>query len=542
MDLFTVKNVSFSYPASKKQALKAINLTVRQGEFIVLCGTSGCGKSTLLRQFKKEITPHGSRTGEILYDGQPLEKIELRKSASEIGFVMQNPDNQIVTDKVWHELAFGLENLGIDSGIIRRRVAEIASFLGIAGWFRKNVNELSGGQKQMLNLASVMVMQPKILILDEPTSQLDPIAATEFIETLRKLNRDLGITILLSEHRLEEAFGVADRVLVMDGGKIVFDGTPRAAAKDVEALPIYKGFPAVMRIYHAVEHDVAMAPVSVKEGRQWIDRRYPCIKAEEVEPKERKTLYAVLKLDEVWFRYEKDLPDVLRGVKLEAYRGEVLCILGANGAGKSTLLGTLAGIYKPYRGRIRLFGEKTCRRERSNRKTVLLPQAPQALFTQNSVKKELEEVSKQYATVVERLGLSDLLDAHPFDLSGGEMQKVAFAKLLLTNPEILLLDEPTKGLDAAFKEELAEILRLLAESGKTIILATHDIEFAAQYTDRCAMFFDGEVISEDTPTEFFAGNSYYTTSANRIVRHRCPKAITCGDVIERIQQCTETNG
>ena len=219
--MIEIKNLTFSYPEQEKQTLKNINLTVNDGEFIVLCGPSGCGKSTLLRQMKSVLAPHGRREGSISFDGVDLNDMGEREQSSKIGFVQQSPDNQIVTDKVWHELAFGLESLGCDTPTIRRRVAEMASFFGIQTWFYKNVTELSGGQKQLLNLASIMVMQPKVLILDEPTSQLDPIAASDFLATLGKINRELGTTIILTEHRLEEAFPLADRAVVMDKGEII---------------------------------------------------------------------------------------------------------------------------------------------------------------------------------------------------------------------------------------------------------------------------------------------------------------------------------
>lgn len=555
MEMFRIENFSFTYPLGKTKALDNVNLTISSGEFVLVCGRTGCGKSTLLRQLKKEITPHGQKTGSITYKGTPIHELDTRTSASQIGFVSQNPDNQIVCDKVWHELAFGLENLGFPTNVIRRRVAEISSFLGIQQWFRKSVHELSGGQKQMLNLAAVMVMHPEVLILDEPTSQLDPIAATEFIETLKKINQDLGMTIILSEHRLEDVFPVADRVLIMDQGRIVCDTPPR---KTLEALSsagikyhaIEKGLPSAMRIFKGAGGS-GVCPVTPKEGREWINTvageaaRACDFKREKYRPSKKPAVYAT----EVWFRYGQEMPDVLRGFKIEAYPGEILCILGGNGTGKSTALGVLAGNYKPYRGRVEVFGKKLKSYKGSELYSglvALLPQLQQALFVCDTVKKDLydaatcDDIEQRMREVVELMKIEEILDAHPYDLSCGEQQKAAFAKLLIKEPKILLLDEPTKGLDAEYRALFAGILRRLADDGACIIIATHDIEFSAEFADRCALFFDGGVISEDESVAFFAGNSYYTTSANRIARHICPTAITCRDVIELCKTTAKT--
>ena len=240
MALLEVKNLSFTYPRQPKDtmeakpALSGVSLDIRRGEFMVLCGASGCGKSTLLRLLKRELAPKGEKSGEIFFCGKEQSELSEREAACEIGYVLQNPENQIVTDKVWHELAFGLENMGVPTPVIRRRVAEMACFFGIDYWFRKKTTELSGGQKQLLNLASILSMQPKLLILDEPTSQLDPIAASDFIHTLSKINKDLGLTILMTEHRLEEVFPLADRVAVMDQGKLLFVETPRKAGHELK--------------------------------------------------------------------------------------------------------------------------------------------------------------------------------------------------------------------------------------------------------------------------------------------------------------------
>ncbi|MGI6028892.1 MAG: ATP-binding cassette domain-containing protein [Candidatus Heteroscillospira sp.] len=531
---FTIKNLTFSYPEQERNALESVTLTVKQGEFLVICGPSGCGKSTLLRQLKTVLAPHGRRTGEILFEGCPMAELNQREQSQRIGFVQQSPENQIVTDKVWHELAFGLESLGYDTPTIRRRVAEMASFFGIQTWFYKNVTELSGGQKQLLNLASVMAMQPSVLILDEPTSQLDPIAASDFLATLGKINRELGTTILLTEHRLEDAFPLATRVAVMDGGRLLCTGSPKEVGAVLKEAghSMFLAMPTAMRVWAAVE-SCAACPVTIREGRDWLTA-YSAERPMKELPAEPRHVYSgeiAIEAKELWFKYEKELPDVVKGLSLSVKKGELLALLGGNGTGKTTSLKLLAGLLKPYRGEVRTCGS-----------VGVLPQNPQALFVKKTVREDLHEILKgrklsrkyeddgvAYVTALCRLG--ELLDRHPYDLSGGEQQRAALAKVLLLEPDILLMDEPTKGLDAEFKQSFAEILQVLLDRGVTILMVSHDIEFCARYAHRCALFFDGAIVTDASPRIFFSGNNFYTTSANRMARSLLPGAVTPEDVI-----------
>ena len=483
MEAITIRDLSFAYPEQKHQTLSNIDLTVGSGEFLVLCGPSGCGKSTLLRQLKTVLAPHGVQSGEILIEGTPLDELDQRTQSQRIGFVQQSPENQIVTDKVWHELAFGLESLGCDTPTIRRRVAEMASFFGIQTWFYKNVTELSGGQKQLLNLASIMAMQPSILILDEPTSQLDPIAAADFLATLGKINRELGTTIILTEHRLEEAFPLASRVAVMDGGKLICTGTPAEVGAKLKNAghAMFLAMPTAMRVWAAVEND-AECPITVRDGREWLtefSQNHP-LSALPEEPRHIYPDEKVIIADDLWFKYEKDLPDVVRGLKLEVKKGEFVALLGGNGAGKTTSMKLIAGILKPYRGEIHMQGS-----------VGVLPQNPQALFVKRTVREDLYEIlsgrkipketqDEMVAKVVQLCDLEVFLDRHPYDISGGEQQRAALAKVLLLNPDILLMDEPTKGLDAEFKQKFAEIIEVLLRRGVTILMVSHDVEFCAR--------------------------------------------------------------
>ena len=553
MALFEIKDLNFCYPDAGVPAIQKINFSIEQGEFMVICGKSGCGKTTLLRHFKTVMTPYGKREGEILFEGQPLEEISVRKQSAEIGYVLQSPDNQIVTDKVWHELAFGVENLGYDQQTIRLRVAEMASFFGIQNWFSKNVEELSGGQKQLLNLASVMAMQPKVLVLDEPTSQLDPIAASEFLSTIRKINLDLGITVIIIEHRLEEVFPMADKVLVLEDGKQTFFDTPRMVGKELADHDLFLAMPSPVQIYNKTGQE-GVCPLTVCEGRNWLEEHYKGqeeIKEEVKYPeKKRKNLSqkeAVISVKEVWFRYEKEGKDIVRDLSLQVKKGELFCILGGNGTGKSTTLSLLSGIHRPYRGKIFLQGRdirKIPEKELFHHFLGVLPQNPQSLFVGNTVEEDLWEMvnnlsplkrkehKEKIEQVVEDTEIGHLLHMHPYDLSGGEQQRAALAKVLLLEPEILLLDEPTKGLDGFYKSKLAGIFKRLQEKGITILMVSHDIEFCASYADTCAMFFDGAVVTACDSREFFTGNSFYTTAANRMARHIFPDAVTVKDVIE----------
>ena len=551
MELLKVENLSFTYPGQDKPALRQVSFTVNSGEFVVLCGESGCGKTTLLRLLKRELAPHGERTGEISYLGCPQQELDERTAACEIGFVMQNPENQIVMDKVWHELAFGLENMGLPQQKIRRRVGEMACFFGIDEWFRKETHHLSGGQKQLLNLASIMAMQPKLLILDEPTSQLDPIAASDFIGTLVKLNRELGTTILMTEHRLEEVFPAADKSGVMEEGKMLLWDVPRTVGKRLREIrenhKMLVGLPSAVRIYNALDVPEAECPLTVREGREFLDAyftnqvRQKKEAAQQLMPGEETALL----LKNVWFRYERETPDILEGVKLEIKKGEIVSILGGNGSGKTTLLSVIAGLNRAYRGKIRVFGKKikSYKGNELYRGTLgLLPQNPQSVFLRETVREDYHELKKvmgdteqemeeKIARIAKLLKIEELLDQHPYDLSGGQQQKAALGKILLLQPKLLLLDEPTKGIDAYSKFRLMELMRRLQSEGITILMVTHDVEFAASVSNRCAMFFDRELTSVDPPEEFFCDNSFYTTAANRIARQMYDGVVTCEDVV-----------
>ncbi|MEL7650128.1 MAG: energy-coupling factor transporter ATPase [Sedimentibacter sp.] len=555
MELFKITNLSFTYPNRESPALEKINLTVKQGEFVTLCGKSGCGKSTLLRHMKTCLAPFGIKSGEVFFRGRILEESDERTQTSKIGYVMQNPDNQIVTDKVWHELAFGLESLGFDNRTIRLRVAEMASFFGIQTWFMKDVSQLSGGQKQLLNLASIMAMQPDVLILDEPTSQLDPIAANDFLETVKKINRDIGTTVIMSEHRLEEVFSISDRVVVMDRGAVIADGPPRQAGSKIvsENHHMSMAMPSALRIAAEVSHHVGAVtedlPLTAREGREWMDTLFEkrevkydlSLKRDELNSDEE----TAVEICDAWFRYDRDGEDIIKDLSMKVRKGQFYAIVGGNGTGKTTALSLIWGLNRPYRGKILIDGKdirKLGVRELFRNNLGVLPQNPQSLFSEMTLERDLyevldssidaEEKKAKVKNTADLLELGGLMHSHPYDLSGGEQQKAALAKILLLKPGILLLDEPTKALDSHFKNKLAQILKKLQKDGTTIVMVSHDIEFCAEYADLCSLFFNGTIVATDTPEKFFSGNSFYTTAANRISRNIFKNTVTAGEVIE----------
>lgn len=544
MAIFKVEDLSFTYPLGKIKALEGVSFEARRGEFILLIGASGCGKSTLLRHLKSVLAPHGSAEGSVLFDGRPLSSVSDREQAERIGFVFQHPDDQIVTDKVWHELAFGLESLGCDERRMRIRAAEMASYFGLDGYFDANVQELSGGQKQLLNLASVMALSPDALVLDEPTSQLDPIASADFLATVKKLNTELGITVILCEHRLEEAMPLADRVLVMESGRLVFDGEPRIAAGDLykTSSPMFRAMPTAARIGCPAGFSDE-PPLTVNEGRQMLASMKLTPKLLPVTPEKPHEGEARLRAEGLYFRYEKDSPDVLKGLGVSLWKGEIYGLVGGNGAGKSTLLSVLSGENRPYRGKLFSNGKRLGDKFGAFEERIAhLSQDPRTVFSKETVMEDLltaaslrsaepEKAAREAACLMD---IEGVLSRDPFDISGGEQQRAAIAKVLLTEPEVLLLDEPTKGMDASVKAVFGNKLRRLRDMGIAILLVSHDIEFCAEFADRVGFLFDGSIVSENTAREFFRENTFYTTAANRIARDVYENALLTEEVTELV--------
>ena len=600
-NIIQIRDLTFAYAAGDEPVLSDINIDIGIGEFVIIMGSSGSGKTTLLKMLKRNMIPAGRYSGRVYIYGKEADKLTDRENAAGIGYVSQDPDNQIVTDKVWHELAFGLENLGMDNVTIRKKVAEMSEYFGITGWYDREVSKLSGGQKQILNLASVMVMQPGILLLDEPTANLDPLAAIRFLDVVKRINQELGVTVVMVEHNLEHIYADADRIIAIDKGRVAANSSPKKAAADIIAAGSFliEGLPVASRLYsgynkkngnsvvsynnvnidsnnkdnHILSDEI---PLTVKEGRRWYvnykkvygkditkdkdkinnfavksiindkvikkdvleednitgnknKKRIGFIKKNNLENKSsRKNTdnieNTVCQLKNVSYSYNKKLPYIIDGVDVSFKEGQITAILGGNGAGKSTMLKLIAGIIEPVRGKII-----------SNKRIIMLPQDPKAVFTEVSVEEELAEVLMDKGNgiynnmpmedkreiveqIIEEFGLNDIRKNNPYDISGGQQEKLAIAKVLLLKPEVLLLDEPTNGLDPYFKKTLGKLLKKINAGGVTIIIVSHDLEFVDSFCDDVIMLFDRKVAAQDSTHKFLRDNMFYTTNYYRIMK------------------------
>ena len=546
MEILRIENLNFQYVNEEKLVLNDINMSIEEGDFLVLCGATGSGKTTLLKMLKREIAPNGNKRGTIFYQGKDLKEYNDKELVSEIGYVFQNPDSAIVTDKVWHELAFGLENLGYDNQNIRMKVGEIANYFDMQTWFDMDTNSLSGGQKQILNLASVMVMQPKVLLLDEPTSQMDPVSASNFFQTLKKINHELGTTIIIIEHRLEEIFLLADKIALLDDGKLaVYDEVKKASKEILNYSNININIPTPLKLYHELECEDEV-PLTIKDGKKLLGKYNFSENSQYDKPLLREKNKAI-EIKNGWFRYSKNSKDILKGIDLDIRIGEVYSLIGGNGVGKSTLVNVIANNLKLYTGNVKI-NEKSISKYKNNslysENLVVLPQNPDDLFVSEMVSHELYEMKNIYSDnfenrvkeIIDDFDLEELLSRHPYDLSGGEKQKVALAKILLLNPKIILFDEPTKGLDWTSKIKLVEIIKRLKKKNVTCFLVTHDIEFASLVSDYCGLLFNGTIVSENSSNLFFKNNHFYTTATNKLMREINDNIVVYDDMIKWIKE------
>ena len=535
MALFDIRGLSFAYPGSSDKALDDVSLTVERGELVALMGATGSGKSTLLRLLKPELRQNGDISGEVVFDGRELSAVTSRESAMKIGYVAQNPDEQIVTDKVWHELAFTLENLGAKREDIARRIAEITAYFEIDDLYGRDTSTLSGGEKQLVNLAAVMTADPEVLLLDEPTAQLDPVAASRFIETIYRLNRETGLTVIISEHRSEELLPLADRLLIIEQGRIVCDAPPRRIAEELPPDSPYLSYlPTAARLFRKTS-GTGEPPLSIREGQRYLERFK---RNNELPPKsETAEKMPALELKNIWFRYERNGADILRDMELTVYEGEVFALLGSNGAGKSTAAMVAAGLRKPYSGSVRLFGKPLKAYANGSLyqgNISLLPQDAESVFLHETVRRELQGCEAAAASLP--FDFTPLLDRHPYDISGGERQLVALCKALSTDPRLLIADEPSKGLDHNSKELLRRVILGLKKRGVTVVVISHDVEFAAMCADRCALFSQGTVAACDETRRFLSDNRFYTTAASRITRRIFDGAVTEEQALSLMEQ------
>lgn len=563
MEQIRIEHLTFSYRKGDIFSLNDISTVVDKGQFVLIIGESGCGKTTLLRHLKVDYLPAGVRSENtrIYLNGTRIEQLSQRESAGIVGYVRQNPESAQVMDRVWHELAFGLESLGYTQEVMQRKVAEMVAFFGLEGIYEEKLCNLSGGQKQLVNLAAVMVMEPEVLVLDEPTSQLDPVAAVEFFHIVERIHRELGTTIIMTEHRLEDVYSMCDRVWLMSDGRIECEGTPEQIAMYLSDRKhvMYSALPSAARIYLQLRSGKDV-PLTVREGRIRLEQilaesgrnmQSPDATADTeqknlgIERTEKSVqqmsdrengrrpqkMQSALCADELWFRYERQGKDILKACSFSPKKGSVTAIMGGNGTGKSTLLHVLAGHYEALRGRIR----------KQTGTVAMLPQNPQTLFAQDTVWEELcvsAGLEKQFCNmespvlqdVIREWDLQSILEQHPFDLSGGQMQKLGIAKLMLADYDILLLDEPGKGMDHGAKCEMGRKLQRLAAQGKTIVLVSHDVEFCAKYTQWCGLFFDGHIVSMMDTRSFFLQNVFYTTAVVRMCRNLIDNVVTVEEV------------
>lgn len=543
MELIRTVNLNFEYALAKHKSLSDISLAIDSNDFITLAGPSGSGKTTLLRQLKPELWPVGKREGQILYQGEPISKLSAKTSAQNIGMVFQSPDDQLVMDNVIQELAFSLENIGLPTKEIQKRIAELISFLGMQDLLYEDVQNLSGGQKQLVNLAAVLILRPKVLLLDEPTAQLDPIATKEFISLVKRIHDELGIAVVISEHVLEDILPLSNKMWVVDNGQLQETGMVTDVLQKLWQQPKLRGFiPDVPSIFlqHQLPEKLGLerVPLTVVSGRDILQKQQVRFKhvPHEIEETAKNE---VVKLKDVSFEYDKNGQYILDELSLSVNENDWLAIIGKNGTGKTTLLKVMMGMLNPRRGRIKLFDKKLRSWEKPElyRQVGYLSQNPAGYFTYDTVTEEYVARAKQVGLanpeqvaqeMMIQMGITKIAEQNPHDGSGGEQQLIALGLLLISQPRLLLLDEPTKGLDPIRRVNLGKILkRLQQEQQLTIIMVSHDMAFSARFANKCALLFTGKIVSKDEPHEFFAQNFFYTTMVNRLLRYQLP------DVIDR---------
>ena len=480
--MYEINNLTFRYMLSDRNSLEQVSLKIKKGKITLIAGPSGSGKTTLLRHLKKELLPKGKRSGKVLYDGKEIEQLKDLQSVKEVGYLFQNPSAQMVMDTVWHEIAFGLENLGMPYEQMKRTVAEIVNYFDLQKIYHEDTDKLSGGQKQLVNLAAVMAMHPKVLILDEPTVQLDPAARKDFLVMLQKLHKEFGLTIILTSHNLEDVMEMSDECVILDDGKVIEQGNPKEVARHLQKIhhPLEQSLPQILRLEEKFQIELTF---SMEEAREQIRKKeYQLIKKTHFEGK------TVLSISHLYAGYEKG-KDVLSNLSVEVKEGEIFAAVGANGSGKSTLLSCMVK-------QMKFDGKLKCKK-----KIVYMPQDPTLLFVKDQLFEDLLEIGKEKEVKIDKL-----------------LQMAALIKVLLADPEILLLDEPTKGMDREHSRKFGELLRKLTDQGKTIFIVSHDLEFCAEYADRVGMMFDGKIEGIDEPSKFFAQNYFYTTECAKITR------------------------
>ena len=515
--LLSVGNLTFTYPGVSRPALQEVGFQVEQGEFVLLLGGTGSGKTTLLKLIKQLIAPFGARTGEIRLAGEEVSRMAKKRLAGEVGYLFQHTQDQLCMPTPLEEMAFGLRQLGVEPAAISRRCGELSCYFGMESWLDAPMEQLSGGQRQLTALASVLAADPALLLLDEPTAQLDPVHSRSFLEQLLRLHRENNMTVLAALHQPDSIFFQADRVLVLEQGRLLFSGSPQDAADYLgkQGHPLFAALPAGCRVMQTLGYPPSRGkqPLPEKDFARLSAAPLP------VHPSGR----PLLKLKQVTAGYPGQSRPVLREVDLTLSAGEIFVLLGANGCGKTTLLKAVAGLVPLLSGSIRLEGEKSSLwRPTAFAQAGYLPQDPMELFDGDRLDEDLYSYGKSRGLGPDQVEqwleqplfspLKQVWTQNPLDLSGGQRQLAALAKLMLKGPKLLLLDEPGKGLDAAASARLGERLTALAQEGMAILISCHDPDFAARYGHRCGFLFHGQLLPPQPPEPFFAGNRFYLTS------------------------------
>lgn len=555
MALLEVENLTYYYGGVNKPALCRVNLEINEGEFVLLVGGSGCGKSTLLRALSGLVPDfYGGRiSGRVCCQGKNVRDWDKKKLAGEIGFIFQDPEQQLVMTNVEREIAFGLENIGIGLAEMKRRVAEVMDFLNVASLKKMSTYDLSGGQKQTVVLASILAMQPKVLLLDEPTSQLDPVAAEELLTNIRRMNEDLGLTVVLVEQRLERCFHLAQRVLIMEEGRLINNSSPQEAVWF--GLQRKSPFlPPLPRFFACAKSTVI--PLTVSEGRQKLRSMWSGMRSAgslsggdtEVHRKLVHEPDKLLAISNISFSYPGAWEPALKDISLQVRAGEFLALIGENGGGKSTLLKNICGLLRPQKGKIVLHGKNISKTRVDELAGTVgyLSQNPNDYLFHDTVYQEVAfglsvrgiKSGDLLEKTLQKLALAHVKDANPRDLSGGERQRVALASVLVLKPQLLLLDEPTRGLDSLLKEKLGLILLDLLADGVAIIMVTHDIEFVSEYVHRVLLMFDGEIVADGKKRQVMNNSLYYASQINKLFRGFYDGVITLQDALDLIKWCS----
>ena len=535
--MIKIEDFTFYYSGRQKPALEGVNLEIEDGEFVLVTGPSGGGKSSLCRCLNGLI-PHfygGKVTGRVEVDGLDTLKHSTKELATKVGMIFQDPENQLVTMDVEREIAFGLENLAFPRDLMAKRLEESLDTLGISDLRHRQVHELSGGEKQKVAIASVLALHPKILILDEPTSELDPKSAEEVLAIVQRLNDELGITVILIEHRLDRVIQHVDRLVVLDGGRVVADGNTRDILSNSyqEITKIGVGMPPIMKLAHGLKNagiSINGMPLTVKEGRIMLNGVFKKSFKSPVQPDRESHSEAVINIEKLWYVYPEG-PTALKNISLRVGKGEFLAIMGRNASGKTTLVKHLNGLLKPTRGMVVVDGIDTRKATVAELagKVGFVFQNPNDHLFADTVEEEIvfplknqglkgEEIKRRVDEMLHRFSLEDYRGQYPRSLSGGEKQRVALASVLAIQPKILILDEPTRGMEYRLKSDLMSFLREYSSQGNTVILVTHDVETVAEHADRVILLSEGEIVVDGKKRDVLSQALLFSPQINRLVQ------------------------